>query len=59
MSIADTDELHAGGTAKLWLTPVALVGSNQLRPSELREVERLVTLNRKLLLEAWDDFFGR
>jgi hypothetical protein len=49
----------AGGTAKLWLTPVALVGSNQLKPSELREVERLVRLNRKLLLEAWDDFFGR
>lgn len=48
-----------GGTAKLWLSPVALVGSSRLKPSELREVERLVRLNRKLLLEAWDDFFGR
>jgi hypothetical protein len=46
----------AGGTAKLWL---ALVGSARLKPSELPEVERLVRLNRKLLLEAWDDFFGR
>jgi hypothetical protein len=49
----------AGGTAKLWLNPVALVRSSRLKPSELREVERLVRLNRKLLLEAWDDFFGR
>jgi hypothetical protein len=49
----------AGDTAKLWLTPVALVRSNQLTPSELREVERLVRLNRKVLLEAWNDFFGR
>lgn len=48
-----------GGTAKLWLSPVALVGSNRLRPAELREVERLVRLNRKFLLEAWDDFFCR
>ena len=49
----------AGGTAKLWLNPVALVRSNRLKPGELREVERIVRLNRKLLLEAWDDFFGR
>ena len=65
MSHADTDErphVHvesAGGTAKLWLTPVALIRSNRLKPSELLEVERLVRLNRKVLLEAWDDFFGR
>jgi hypothetical protein len=45
----------AGGTAKLWLTPVALAGSARLKPSELREAERPVRLNRKLLLEAWDD----
>jgi hypothetical protein len=48
----------AGGTAKFWLTPVALIGSARLKPSELREMERLVRLNRKLLLEAWDDFLG-
>jgi hypothetical protein len=48
----------AGGTAKFWLTPVALTGSARLKPSELREMERLVRLNRKLLLEAWDDFLG-
>jgi hypothetical protein len=48
----------AGGVAKLWLTPVALVGSTRLKPGDLREIERLVRLNRKLLLEAWDDFFG-
>jgi len=33
--------------------------TDALKPSELREVERLVRLNRKLLPEAWDDFFGR
>jgi hypothetical protein len=49
----------AGGTAKLWLTPVALVRSSGLKPGDLREVERLVRLHRKLLLEAWNDFFGR
>jgi hypothetical protein len=49
----------AAGTAKLWLTPVVLVRSNRLNPSELREIERLVRLNRKGLLEAWNDFFGR
>jgi hypothetical protein len=47
------------GTARFWPLPVALAGSNRLRPGDLREVERIVRLHRKLLLEAWDDFFGR
>jgi len=46
------------GGAKFWLTPVALVVSSRLRSRELRELERFVRLNRKVLLEAWNDFFG-
>jgi hypothetical protein len=49
----------ADGEAKYWLTPGALVGSSRLRPRELRDLEWFVRLNRKILLEAWDDFFGR
>jgi len=37
---------------------VALVVSSRLRSRELRELERFVRLNRKVLLEAWNDFFG-
>jgi hypothetical protein len=49
----------ADGEAKYWLTPVALVGSSRLKPRELRDLEWFVRLNRKFLLEAWNDFFGR
>jgi len=49
----------ADGAAKYWLTPVALVGSSRLKPRELRDLEWFVRLNRKVLLEAWNDFFGR
>jgi len=47
------------GGARFWLTPVALVVSTRLRSRELRELERFIRLNRKVLLEAWNDFFGR
>ena len=49
----------ADGEDKYWLTPVALVGSSRLKPRELRDLEWFVRLNRKFLLEAWNDFFGR
>jgi hypothetical protein len=45
--------------AKYWLTPIALVGSSRLKPRELRDLEWIVRLNRKFLLEARNDFFGR
>ncbi len=47
------------GTAKFWLTPVALVGSLALRSGELRDIERFVRQNRTVLLEAWNEHFGR
>ena len=49
----------ADGEAKYWLTPVALIGSSRLKPRELRDLEWFDRLNRKFLLEAWNDFFGR
>ena len=49
----------SSGAAKFWLAPVALVVSSGLRSDELRELERFIRLNRKVLLEAWNDFFGR
>lgn len=49
----------AGRTAKFWLTPVALVGSNRVRPDELRAIERFVKQHRTSLLEAWNDHFRR
>ena len=49
----------AEGTAKVWLTPVALVGSNRLKSDELRAIERFVKQNRTRLLEAWSDHFRR
>ena len=49
----------ADGGARFWLSPVALVRSSRLKPRELRDLEWFVRLNRKSLLEAWNDFFGR
>ena len=47
----------ADGTAKFWLTPVALVGSSGLRSGDLRFVERFVRQNRDYLMEAWNEHF--
>ena len=47
------------GTAKLWLAPVALVGSTSIKSAETRDIERFVRQNRTLLLEAWNEHFGR
>jgi hypothetical protein len=44
--------------AKFWLDTVALASSVGFQAHELRELERLVGENRKLLVEAWDGFFG-
>ena len=44
--------------AKFWLDPVQLASSGGLKPSELRDIERLVTEHRQLLLEAWNEYFA-
>jgi len=45
----------AEGTAKFWLTPVALVGSSGLRSGDLAFGEKFVRQNRDQLMEACED----
>lgn len=43
--------------AKFWLEPVRLGRSTGFAPQELRQIEKVVTENRKTLLEAWNEYF--
>jgi len=45
-------------SAKFWLDPIGLARNFGFRPHELRELERLVTLRRGELLEAWHGHHG-
>ena len=45
-------------SCKVWLKPVALASSLGFKARELREIERLVSLNRGILLNAWEEFHG-
>ena len=45
--------------AKFWLEPVALGRAYGFGATELRKVERLVVENKRMFLEAWDEYFGR
>ena len=51
----DRDDL----SAKFWLEPVALARNHGFSPKELGTIERLVTENQELCLEAWHDHFGQ
>jgi hypothetical protein len=44
--------------AKFWLDPVRFDSSCGFRRPEIRQVEKLVTDNADLLLEAWHEYFG-
>jgi len=44
--------------AKFWLKPVALASSTRFSPKDLKKLEILVTENRELLLEAWNEYFS-
>lgn len=50
----DRDDL----SAKFWLDPVQLVRNFGFRANELRTIQSLVTEHRRVLLEAWHEFFG-
>jgi hypothetical protein len=50
----DIDE----ASSKVWLVPVALSSSLGFSARELREIERLVSLNRAILLKPWEEFHG-
>ena len=45
-------------SCKVWLAPVALSSSLGFGARELREIERLVSVNRAILLKAWAEFHG-
>ena len=45
-------------SCKVWLIPVALSSSLGFKAKELRVIERLVSLNRGILLKAWEEFHG-
>jgi hypothetical protein len=40
------------------LNPVALASGLGVKPVELREIERLVSDNRAMLVKAWEEFHG-
>lgn len=44
--------------AKFWLDPVRLARSGGFSAAELREVERLVVANQRLILEKWNEYFS-
>lgn len=50
----DRDDL----SAKFWLNPVSLARNFGFNAKELRQIERLVTVNETILLEGWNGHFG-
>ena len=44
--------------AKFWLDPVILVRSGDLRPSELRRIERIIERNQSAFLREWNVRFN-
>jgi hypothetical protein len=41
------------------MDPVALASAGHFSPVELREIERIVMEGQEMLIEAWNEFFGR
>jgi hypothetical protein len=44
------------GECKFWLQPIRLGRNKGLSPSDLREIEKLIYVNIKLLLEKYYEF---
>ena len=44
--------------AKFWLNPVNLASSIRFSPKDLRKLQRLVTENKEVFLEAWNEHFS-
>jgi len=44
--------------AKFWLRPVTLASSTRFSPKELRKLETLVSENKELFLETWNEYFS-
>ena len=47
-----------GCSVKLWLAPVRTARSVGFGPHELAKIEVLVRACERVLLEAWNDYFG-
>jgi len=45
-------------SCKVWLVSIGLASSLGFCARELREIERLVSLSRAILLKAWEEFHG-
>jgi hypothetical protein len=45
-------------SCKVWLEPIVLASSLSFKARELREIERLVSMNRAILLKPWREFHG-
>ena len=45
--------------AKYWLKPVALASAFKFSNKELKRIEQLTNENSELLLEAWNEYFGK
>lgn len=45
------------GVAKFWLRSVGLVYTSGFNGSELRKIEKIITLNRSYFMEAWNAYF--
>ncbi len=44
--------------AKFWLGPVRFAQNAGFRPHDLREIADLIEENERLLLDAWNEYFG-
>ncbi len=44
--------------AKFWLRPLALASSTRFSPKELRNLEALVSENKYIFLETWNEYFS-
>ena len=45
------------GECKFWLEPVLLVSNREISPHDLREIERHVFENKKLLLDNYNEYY--
>ena len=50
---------RGSGTVKLWLNPVRVVWTADLKPVEVRQALQLAEEHQAYLLEKWHEFFHR
>lgn len=51
--------LAPDGECKYWLEPVGLARNRGMAPHDLREIERLVYENRKMLIDKYHEYHNR